>query len=238
MIIHGKDIAEHDKHLRGFIERCVEKGIRLNKEKMVLRTNSVIFMGHLITESGLQSDPEKVSAINNIKAPKDVPELRRFIGCINYMAKFLPNLSETLKPILNLLCKDVPFIWSSAQQESFEKAKKLVTSTPVLAFYDPSKPLTLENDASEYGLGAALFQEGKPLAFASRTLTETERRYAQIEKEMLAVSYGLTKFHHYTYGRDVMVITDHKPLVSIKKKPLAKAPRRLQNLLLKCQEYN
>jgi len=104
--------------------------------------------------------------------------------------------------------------------------------------YDVSKPLTLENDACEYGLSSALFQEGRPIAYASRTLTDAEKRYAQIEKEMLALVYGLEKFHQYTFGRHVDIITDHKPLVAIMHKPLSKAPRRLQSLILRTQKYD
>ena len=101
-----------------------------------------------------------------------------------------------------------------------------------------NKPLILENDSCEYGLGAAIFQESQPIAYASRTLTDTERRYAQIEKKMLALVYGLEKFHQYTYGRHVEVVTDHKPLVAILSKPLSKAPKRLQSLILRSQKYN
>ena len=115
--------------------------------------------------------------------------------------------------------------------------KEAITTAPVLAYYDPGKPLTLENDACEYGIGSALIQGGKPIAFASRSLSDSERRYAQIEKEMLAVTYGLEKFHHYTFGRQVFVVTDHKPLVSISNKQLSKAPKRLQNLLMRAQRY-
>ena len=114
----------------------------------------------------------------------------------------------------------------------------MLINAPALAFYDPKQELRFENDASEYGLGSALFQEGKPVAYAIRTLTETEKRYAQIKKEMLAVSFGMETFHHYTYWRHVSVDTDHKPLVDIVTKPLSKAPKRLQALLLRTQEYN
>ena len=96
----------------------------------------------------------------------------------------------------------------------------------------------LENDASEYGLGSVLLQDGKPVAYASRSLSSAERRYAQIENEMLSVLFGLSKFHHYTYGRDVTLVTDNKPLVTIRAKPLGKAPKRLQHMLLKSQEYS
>ena len=203
VIIHGKDISEHDHNLNIFLQRCSEKGIKLNQNKFELRMGEITFMGHRITKDGLQSDPEKVKAINEMQPPANVQELRQFLGCINYLAKFLPHLSEVLQPLLLLTRREVPFNWTTSQQTAFNKAKKLVTTTPVLTFYDPKKELTIENDASEYGLGSALFQDGKPIAFASRTLTDPETRYAQIEKEMLAVCYGLTKFHHYTYGRDV-----------------------------------
>ena len=142
-----------------------------------------------------------------------------------------------LEPLNNLMKQDVRWNWSSSQQGAFEAAKSCITSAPVLVFYNPEKPVTLENDASEYGLGSALLQDKKPIAFASRSLTECERKYAQIEKEMLALVYGLEKFHHYTFGRAVHIITDHKPLVAIANKPLSKAPRRLQNLLLRAQKY-
>ena len=120
-----------------------------------------------------------------------------------------------MQPLANLNKKDTPWTWSETQQTAFANIKGLVSNTPVLSFYDPNKDLTLENDASNYGIGSVLLQEGKPIAYASRLLTDTERRYAQIEKEMLAIVYGLQKFHHYTYGRSLNVITDHSPLVSI-----------------------
>ena len=147
-------------------------------------------------------------------------------------------MSGIAKPLHNLVKKDVPWNWSKSQQTAFEALKKAITDAPVLTYYDPKKELVLENDASQNGLGSAIFQDGKPIAYASRVLTDTEQRYAQIEKEMFAVTFGLEKFRHYTYGRDVTVITDHKPLTSIVKKPLSKAPKRLQNLLLRAQEYN
>ena len=115
--------------------------------------------------------------------------------------------------------------------------KEAITTAPVLAYYDPGKPLTLETDACEHGIGSALLQGGKPIAFAIRSLSDSERRYAQIEKEMLAVTYGLEKFHHYTFGRQVFVVTDHKPLVAISNKPLSKSPKRLQTLLMRAHRY-
>ena len=238
IIIHGKDIVEHDKNLELFLQRCRENNISLNKEKLVLRTDEVTFMGHVITKDGLKSDPVKMQAIRDFPVPRKIDELRRFLGMVNYMSKFLPQATNVLHPLYNLLKKDVPWIWSESQTNAFESIKEMIVDSPVLSFYDPNKELTLENDASEYGLGTALIQDGRPIAFASRSLSTTERNYASIEKELLAVVHGLTKFHHFTFGRSVNVITDHKPLVSIVNKPLFRAPKRLQAMLLRLQEYN
>ena len=119
-----------------------------------------------------------------------------------------------------------------------DRGEKKITKSPILAFYDPQKELIKVNDASDYGLGSVQTQEGRPVAFTSRTLSSTEKNYALIDKEMLAAVHGLEKFHHYTYGRQVHVIADHKPLVSIVGKPLSKAPKRLQSVLLWAQAYN
>ena len=238
VIVHGKDIDNHDKHLTEFHQRCHEKGIKLNKDKQELRMKEITFMGHRITPDGLKPDSDKVKAIAEMEAPQNVEQLRRFLGIVNYLGRFLSHLTTAAQPLHNLIKHNVKWTWSEAQENSFNEVKKLVTSAPVLAYYDANKPLTLENDASEYGIGSSLLQDGRPIAFASRTLTDTESRYAQIEKEMLALTYGLEKFNQYTYGRHVNVITDHKPLVSIVTKPLVKAPKRLQSLLLRCQKYN
>lgn len=238
VVIHGRTQEEHDANLRGFLARCRDKGIKLNKKKLQVGLKKLSFMGHEISTEGVGADPAKVEAITKMEQPRDISALRRFMGMVNYLAKFLPNLSTVMQPLHMLLKKDVPYVWSKAQEEAFRKVKEMICQAPVLAFYDPTKPLTLENDACEYGLGSVLIQAGRPVAYASRSLTETETRYAQIEKEMLAAVYGLEKFHHYTYAREVEVITDHKPLVAISKKPLAKAPKRLQNLLLRARNYN
>ena len=115
--------------------------------------------------------------------------------------------------------------------------KNLITSAPVLAFYDVSKPVKLSVDASQEGLGAVLIQSERPVAYASRSMTDCEKRYAQIEKEMLAIVFGLEHFHYYVYGHQTIVESDHKPLEAIVKKPLSSAPPRLQRMLLRLMKY-
>ena len=238
IVIHGRTEKEHDERMRNFIERCKQKGILLNKEKMALKQSEISFMGHTISKEGLKPDRSKIEAIQKFPKPSNKSELRSFIGIVNYLSKFINNCSEILMPLHNLLKNNIDWNWSKSQEDAFDNIKKKISEISILSIYDPNKPLTLENDASDYGLGSVLKQQGKPLAYYSRLLNDTEKRYAQIEKEMLAIVYGLKKFHIYAYGRDIDIITDHKPLVSIVQKPLSKAPRRLQHMLLKIQEYN
>jgi hypothetical protein len=134
--------------------------------------------------------------------------------------------------------KDSELRWLDNHDNGLDEIKRLVTAKPVLKYYDPKLRLVLQSDASETGLGATIMQENQPIAYASRALTYTETRYAQMEKELLSVIFGLERFHQYTYGRTVQVRSDHKPLESILKKPLHAAPKRLQRMLLQLQKYD
>ena len=220
------------------LKRCRKHGIRLNRQKAELSKNEVTFLGHVITCDGPKPDPQKIKAIVDLKPLTCVKEVQSFNGMINYLSKFLPKLSEMTTPIRQLLIKDTEWNWSKEQDNAFNKVKELITEAPVLIFYDKNQPLVIQCDASKNGLGAVLLQGGKPLSYASRALTYTETQYAQIEKEMLAIVFALTKFHQYTFGQHTTVISDHKPLKSIIKKPLENAPKRLQGMLLSIQKYD
>ena len=182
VIIHGKDTEEHDLYLQKFMQRCHDKGIKLNRGKLELRMKEITFMGHRITQDGLQPDPDKVKAILELNTPQNVEQLRRFLGIANYLGRFLSHLTEVAQPLHNLIRHNVAWTWSDAQEQAFKDIKKLVTSAPILTYYDCQKPLTIHNDASAYGIGSAIFQDGRPIAYASRVLSDVESRYAQIEK--------------------------------------------------------
>lgn len=147
-------------------------------------------------------------------------------------------MDDHTEPRRRLTRQDVDFNWTDDQEEALTKIKELVTTAPILSYYDPNAELVIQCDASQKGLGAAHLQSGKPIAFASRALTDTEQRYAKIEKEMLAIVFSLEKFNQYTYGRHVKIHSDHKPLKSILKKPLTNALRRLQGMMLRLQKYD
>ena len=153
---------------------------------------------------------------------------------MNYLAKFLPNPADLLEPLQQLTHKDVPWQWNDEHDTAFNKLKQMITEEPVLKYYNPFGTC-IEIVKT---LCASLMQGGQPIAFASRSLTDPETRYAQIEKKMLVVIYALQKFDQYVYGRPVNVESNHKPLESIAKKPLRNGPKRLQGMLLKIQKYD
>ena len=151
-------------------------------QKIAYCVPEVLYVGHKLTQQGIKPEQSKVSAITSLKPPANVKEVQRFLGMANYMGKFLPRLAEVAAPLRRLTAKDAVWTWQSQQHEAFDQIKKLISGSTTLRFYDMSTPVVIQCDASEYRLGATLLQEGQPVAFASRTLSETERRYAQIEK--------------------------------------------------------
>ena len=148
-------------------------------------------------------------------------------------------MSELTTPIRTLLKDDAEFVWEeSVRGQCFKRVKAVIASAPVLKYFDPSVEAVLQCDASQHGLGACLMQKGQPVAYASRSLTETECNYVQMEKELLAIVFGVEKFESYLYGRKFKVETDHKPLESILKKSLLSAPKRLQRMMLRLQNFD
>ena len=186
-----------------------------------------------------RADPNKIKAVEEMLRPTCKKETLSLLGFINYLSKFLQWLSDVAQPLRDLTMKDARFLWSPQHEKAFKEVKKLVISHPVLKFYDPDDEVTLQCDASENGLGATLLQQGQPVAFASRTLSRTEKNYAQIEKECLAIAFGCERFKQYLSWKDkVIVESDHKPLQSIFKKPIHAAPCRVQRMLLRLLRYN
>ena len=135
-------------------------------------------MYHLLTANGLKA----VEAIDQATKPTDNKSLKWYLGFVNYMAKFLPNLSTFAEPLRKLTCAEAEWMWESSQEEAYQQIKKKVSKSTQLQYYDVTKQVTIQCDSSDYGLGAALVQEGKPEAFASRTMPNTGRRYVSIEK--------------------------------------------------------
>ena len=219
ILVHGKTKEEHDTRLLNTLERLQKHGITLNKKKCSFATESVKFLGHIVDKEGIRPDPEKVKGINDMTEPKNLTGLRRFLGMYNQLNKFSPQLTDRMKPLRDLLCNKNQWLWGEAQQKAFVETKKLLSSTPALALYDQKRPTRISADASSFGLGAVLMQQypnnqWRPVAYASRAMTPTEQRYAQVEKEALAITWGCERFLQYLLGLPFEIETDHKPLVS------------------------
>ena len=244
--------VDHDRNLITVLE-CLEKNhVKINATKMKFLTTSTTFMGHVITPDGLRPDPTTVHAVIQLPTPRDKQGVRRFLGAINYLSKFCPRLSSVTQPLRHLTKDDIPFLWSAQHQKAFDESKTLATTAPCLKYYDVSAPVVLQVDTSDYGLGAALLQPSQqnsdgsfdekslqPVAYSSKSLTATEQRYAQIEKECLAIVEAFSKFDQWLLGKDsITVHTDHQPLQSIFQKDLISAPKRLQKMMLFLQCYN
>lgn len=244
ILIYGKDEAEHDRRLDAVLKTLTKAGVTLNPQKCQFRKTKIEFLGHILDADGISADPAKTEAVRRMPPPKNVAELRSFFGMVNHLMKFLPGLAEKTKPLRNLLSQDAAWVWSPVQQRAFGTIKDDLTRTPVLAYYSPQRPITLSVDASSYGLGAVLLQEDtdghrRPVAYASRALSETEQRYAQVEKEALAIAWACDKFRMYILGLQFHVETDHKPLVPIfSTKRLDELTPRLQRLRLRTLEYD
>ena len=216
-------------------KRCEQRHIVLNQDKGEIGKSEIHFHGHLFTDQGVKADKR---AILNMPAPSDAGGVRRLCGMVQYLARFLPNLSSDLDPMRALTRKDCEWNWSPECEAAFEKIKTKLTETPVLSYFDTNKKTELQVDSSKDGIGAVIMQEGRPVEYASRSLSPSERNWAQIEKELLSVVFGLERFDQYTYGIKVTVQNDHRPLAAILNRPLSQAPRRLQALLMRVYRYD
>ena len=220
ILITGRNEQEHLSNLDKVLTKLEEAGLRLNKDKCWFMQAEVVYLGHVIDRTGLHPDKGRIQAITEAPRPQNVTELKAYLGLLSYYGKFLQNLSTVLAPLHRLLRKGVKWNWSCEQERAFHQSKQLLVSAKVLAHFDPQQESVVTCDASSYGLGAVLAQRGKdgkehPVAFASRTLMKTERNYAQVEREALAVIFGLQRFRQYLFGRDFVLVSDHKPLVGL-----------------------
>jgi len=173
-----------------------------------------------VSKEGIHPSSKKIEAILKVQPPTDLAELRSFLGMENHYGKFIQFLADLSAPLNHLLRKETPWKWSSECQQSFDQIKEALTSTKVLAHYDSKLLVGLACDASAVGVGAVLFhryEDGteRPIAYASKSLTPAEKNYSQIEREALSIIYGVRKFHQYLYGRNFLLLTDHKPLLTI-----------------------
>ena len=208
-----KPTETHDANIINLFNMAQKEGLVFNSKKCAIKQESVMFFGGVFSAEGYSPDPEKIQGISEMTPPQMKQELQSFLGAVNYPQTFVPHLSSNTEPLQALLKKENCFAWDENTNMCFQKIKsQLQKALPrPLRYYDQSKPVTLQCDASLKGLGACIIQDGQPIAFASKSLTDTETHYANIERELLAIIYGCENFHAYLYSRIFIMEMDHKP---------------------------
>ncbi|KAL0165982.1 hypothetical protein M9458_037826, partial [Cirrhinus mrigala] len=225
ILITGMDTADHIENLGAVLKRLEDAGLRLKREKCLFLQDE--YLGHRVNAHGLQPVGSKLKAIVEAPSPSNVSELKAYLGLLNYYGMFHLNLATCLAPLYELLKKGICWECLTEQEEAFQHSKKLLQSVKVPEHYSADKKLVLACDASPYGLWAVLshrLEDGseRPISFMSHTLSAAEKRYLQLDKEGLAVVFGIQTFHKYLYGRSSTICMDHKPLISLfnEKKPI------------------
>ena len=208
------------EHLQLTLSKLKESGFRLRRDKCKFFQDTVEYLGHTIDNQGIYPQPAKIYAIANMPYPKNIAELRSFLGMVNYYDRFTPGLATRCAILNDLLHKESTWCWTVEHSQAVDTIKEALTSSTTLSHYDPKLPLSIACDASQVGIGAVLFHTlpdnvEKPIAYASRKLSKAEKNYTQIQKEALAILYGIQKFRQYLLGRKFNLITDHKPLLTI-----------------------
>lgn len=217
IIVIGCSVTHHLQNLKLVFDKLRQRNLKLNPAKCNFFCSDVTYLGHHISNEGIQPDKSKFSAIKDFPVPQNADDVRRFVAFCNYYRRFIPYFAEIAHPLNNLLRKNVKFEWTEDCGNSFEILKHKLISPQILKFPDFRKPFILSTDASQIACGAVLTQQYDdiylPVAFASRSFTKGERNKSTIEQELIAIHWAITYFRPYLYGRRFTVKTDHRPLV-------------------------
>lgn len=240
VIIFSKSLEEHAQKLRLVFDRFRKTNLKIQLDKSHFLRKEVLYLGHTITSEGLKPNNDKIQAILQYPLPTTVTEIKSFLGLIGYYRKFIRDFAKITRPFTACLKKGSKIIINDQYKECFETCKKLLTNSPLLQFPDFNKPFILTTDASNFALGAVLSQgpvgSDKPIAYASRTLSNTETKYSTIEKELLAIIWAVKYFRPYLYGNKFTIYTDHRPLAWLYS--LKEPNSKLIRWRLRLEEFN
>ena len=233
MIIYGRSDLEHDRYLINFLEVCRKNTLTLNPDKMQFRLPQISFFGHQWSAKGLSPDPKKIAAVKRMNLPRDVETMRSFLG----LNRFSPHLAELSEPLREICRQDMEFELNESVCVAFSRTKEEISKNVTLPYFNPGRPTTLQTDASKKGLGAVILQDSRPVMFVSWALTGAEKNYQNLERECLAMIWGMEKFHYFLYGKQFTLETNQKPLVSIYRKHMVEISPRIQRLIMRSFPY-
>ena len=256
VLVYASDYNVFKSNVISFLDHCVEHDLHLNPDKVQINVDSIPFFGQTLTKKGLMMDENKWKVIQDWPVLTNIKELQSFLGSVNHLSKFIPYLSTHRKPLQDLLKQssvDAEFLWLDTHTEAFNKLKTVICKDVTLKYFDSSLPIYIECDTSKKGIGMVMLQPDSaikntsnsdvpnnicPEFYASKTLTDTESNYSNIECEMLGVVFSKLHFKHFTFGHKVHIITDHRPLITLFRKNLHATSPRLSHMLVQILDYN
>ena len=243
IMIGGLDLNDHNENLQAVLQRIEDHNRTLRKEKYEFGKTSMTFHGHMFTADGLKPSPDKTRAVQKCTPPTTREELVSFLQMVAHLSRYIHNFLSRCEPLRRLTRHNAKFKWTNEQQIAFDDLKNAITSAPVLIPFYPERDTLVVCDGSPTGLGAALFQKTQhgyqPVHYVSRTLTDTESRYSQIERETLAAEFTTSGLQMYLLGgKHFQLSTDHKPLLPLLNNPQAKLPPRTERLIMKMQNLD
>uniref|UniRef100_A0A453C5F0 Reverse transcriptase domain-containing protein n=1 Tax=Aegilops tauschii subsp. strangulata TaxID=200361 RepID=A0A453C5F0_AEGTS len=215
ILIFSKTYDEHIKHLRQVLQILEEKHWKVKGSKCTFAQRSVQYLGYVVSEEGVATDPQKVTDVQNWPIPTSVKELRGFLGLSGYYRKFVRQYGVISQPLTHLLRKNVPFVWTADSQLAFDTLKQALVSAPVLALPDFKVQFVVETDASDTGVGAVLMQRGHPLAYVSKGLGPRTRGLSTYEKEYMAILLAVEQWRPYLQHSEFLIMTDHCSLAHL-----------------------
>ncbi|XP_055714231.1 uncharacterized protein K02A2.6-like [Phlebotomus papatasi] len=242
VVVFGKNEEEHDHVLRQVLDTLRKRDVLLNQEKCIFKVPEIVFLGHRISGKGIKPAEDKISSIKSFREPQTREELRSFLGLVNYVGRFIKDCATVTDPLRQLIHQGVDFLWEEKHRKAFETLKDMISTPETLSYFDNGRRTRVIADASPVGIGAVLVQfDGdnttpQVIAYASKSLSKTEQRYCQTEREALALVWAVEKFSIYLIGREFELETDHKPLEIIFK-PQSRPCARIERWVLRLQSF-
>lgn len=239
LCVFGRNLENHNKNLLDVFSRLRKVNLKLNPAKCKFLQKEILYLGHVVSETGVSPDPRKTQVLENYPRPSSTDDVKRFVAFANYYRKFIPKFAEKACHLNKLCCKNTPFIWTEDCEKSFQVLKKSLIKPPVLQYpnFAKTNEFLLQTDASGSAIGSVLCNnDGRPVAYASRTLNKAEKNYPTIEKELLAIVWSVKYFRPYLYGRKFKIQTDHRPLIYLF--GMRDPSSRLLKFRLLLEEYN